>query len=124
QLHVIPLMREPLDIALPAGHRLATRRSLAPGDLVGENWLGVPEGQPFAVLLRQIEAVNGTPAHIVQRFQDNGIVEAMVAAGLGIASLPRFTTRTHGTGIVMRPLTGVRATRVISALMRPDRAER
>lgn len=124
QLEVIPLMREPLDIALPEGHRLARRRSVSPSDLVGEDWIGVPEGQPFDVLLRQIEAVSGTPARIVQRFQDNGIVEAMVAAGLGIAILPRFTTATHGTGIVMRPLTGVRATRIISALMRPDRAER
>lgn len=124
QLHVVPLMREPLDIALPVDHRLARRRSLSPADLVGEPWIGVPEGQPFDVLLRQIEAVNGTPAHIVQRFQDNGIVEAMVAASLGIAILPRFTTSTRGTGIVMRPLKGVRATRIISALMRPDRAER
>lgn len=123
-LVVVPLMREPLDIALPADHRLARRRSVAPADLVGESWIGVPEDQPFDVMLRQIEAENGTPAHVVQRFQDNGIVEAMVAAGLGIAILPRFTTPTHGTGIVMRPLTGVRATRVISALMRPDRAER
>jgi len=121
---VVPLMREPLDIAMPEGHRLARRRSVSPADLVGEDWIGVPEDQPFDVLLRQIEAANGTPAHIVQRFQDNSIVEAMVAAGHGIAILPRFTTSTNGTGLVLRPLTGVRATRVISALLRPDRAER
>lgn len=123
-LLVVPLMREPLDIALPVGHRLARRRSLSPADLVGESWIGVPEGQPFDVILRQIEAANGTPAHIVQRFQDNGIVEALVAAGLGIAILPRFTTPTHDSGLVLRPLTGVRAGRVINALLRPDRAER
>ncbi|HWL02234.1 MAG TPA: LysR family transcriptional regulator, partial [Microbacteriaceae bacterium] len=34
QLHVVPLMREPLDIALPVGHRLAARRSLSPAALV------------------------------------------------------------------------------------------
>ncbi len=123
-LTVVPLLREPLDIVLPTGHRLARRRSLAPADLIGEDWIGVPEGQPFDVILRQIEAANGSPAHVVQRFMDNSIVEAMVAAGFGIAILPRFTTATAGTGIVTRPLTGVRATRVISALMRPDRAER
>jgi DNA-binding transcriptional LysR family regulator len=123
-LLVVPLMREPLDIALPVGHRLARRRSVAPADLVGEPWIGVPVDQPFDVMLGQIEAANGTPAHVVQRFQDNAIVEAMVAAGHGIAILPRFTTPTEGAGIVMRPLTGVRASRVISALLRPDRAER
>jgi len=123
-LTVVPLLREPLDIALPADHPLARRRSVSPADLIGEDWIGVPEGQPFDVMLRQIEAANGTPAHVLQRFQDNGIVEAMVAAGFGIAILPRFTTATDGTGIITRPLTGVRASRVISALMRPDRAER
>jgi len=123
-LVVVALMREPLDIVLPADHRLARRRSLAPADLVDERWIGVPEGYPFDVILRQIEAVNGSPAHVVQRFSDNRIVEAMVRAGHGIAILPRFTTDTDGTGIVTRPITEVRASRVISALMRPDRAER
>ncbi len=124
RLLVVPLLREPLDIALPMRHRLARRRSISPADLVGERWIGVPEHQPFDVLLRQIEAANGTPASVVQRFHDNGIVEAMVAAGHGIAILPRFTTATQGTGLAMRRLTGVRAVRVISALIRPDRAER
>ena len=123
-LAVVPLMREPLDIAMPADHPLASLPSVSPEDLVGQDWIGVPEDTPFDVLLQQIEAANGTNAHIVQRFLDNGIVEAMVAAGLGIAILPRFTTSTAGGAIVTRPLTGVRATRVISALMRPDRAER
>jgi len=119
----VKLLREPLDIALPADHRLAGRRSLSPADLVDETWIGVPPGLPFDVMLRQIEAVNGVPARVEQRFYDNTIVEAMVAAGHGIAILPRFTTQT-GLGLVTKPLTEVRASRVISALMRPDRAER
>jgi DNA-binding transcriptional LysR family regulator len=69
-------------------------------------------------------AVTGVPARIGQRFLDNGIVEALVAAGHGIAILPRFTTRAKENGLVTRPLTGVRAVRQISALLRPDRAER
>jgi len=123
-LVVVPLMREPLDIALPAGHRLAGRRSLTPADIVDEPWIGVPHDYPYDRILQQVEAVTGRPAHRVQRFADNGIVEAMVAAGLGIAILPRFTTRSGDSGIVTRPLVDVRATRIISALMRPDRAER
>ncbi len=119
----VPLLREPLDVALPATHRLAGRRSLAPVDLLDEDWIGAPRDFPFDRILQQIEAVNGVPAHIVQRFNDNGIVEAMVRAGFGVAILPRFTTRSVN-GVVTRPLTEVRASRVISALMRPDRAER
>ena len=84
----------------------------------------MPSDYPYDHILQQIEAVTGRPASVVQRFADNGIVEAMIAAGLGIGILPRFTTHTGDTGIVTRPLTGVRSTRVISALLRADRAER
>ena len=121
---VVPLMTEPLDVALPEGHPLAAKRSLSPADLVDELWVGVPLGFPYDRILRQIEVINGSPARIGQRFLDNGIVEAIVAAGHGIAILPRYTTRDHENGLVTRPLSGVRATRRISALMRPDRAER
>jgi DNA-binding transcriptional LysR family regulator len=123
-LAVVPLMKEPMDIALPEGHPLAAKASLSPRDLVDEVWVGVPLGFPYDRILRQIEIVNGSPAIIGHRFLDNGIVEAMVAAGHGIAVLPRYTTRDHENGLVTRPLTGVRAIRQLSALMRPDRAER
>ncbi len=123
-LAVVPLMREPLDIALPEGHPLGNKRSLSPADLIDQDWIGVPPGLPFDRILRGIEAANGTPAHIVQRFADNGIVESLVAAGHGIAILPRYTTRDRENGLITRPLNGVRASRLISALVRPDRAER
>jgi len=123
-LAVVLLMTEPLDVALPEGHPLSAKASLSPRDLIDELWVGVPDGFPYDRILRQIETINGSPARIGQRFLDNGIVEAVVAAGHGIAILPRFTTRDHENGLVTRPLTGVRTTRRISALMRPDRAER
>ncbi len=123
-LAVVPLMQEPLDVGLPLGHRLATKATLLPSDLVDETWIGVPHGFPFDRVLREIEVANGSPALIGQRFADNGIVEAVVAAGHGIAVLPRYTTNDHENGLITRPLSGIRATRQISALMRPDRAER
>ena len=123
-LAVVPLMQEPLDVGLPVGHRLAAKTSLLPSDLVDEIWIGIPDGFPYDRVLRQIEVANGSPARIGQRFVDNGIVEAVVAGGHGIAVLPRYTTNDHENGLITRPLSGIRATRQISALMRPDRAER
>lgn len=124
QLAVVPLMQEPLDIAMAASHPLASKTTLRPHDLLDERWVGVPIGFPFERVLRDIEVANGSPAIIDQRFADNGIVEAVVAAGLGIAVLPRFTTRDRENGLVTRPISGIRATRQISAILRPDRAER
>jgi len=123
-LAVVRLMEEPLDVALPEGHPLAAKASLSAKDLMGETWIGVPKGFPYDRILRQLEAITGEPAKIGQRFVDNGIVEVLVGSGHGIAILPRFTTRDHENGLTTRPLSGVRAVRQISALMRPDRAER
>jgi len=123
-LSVVRLMTEPLDVALPEDHPLAAKASISPRDVIDESWIGSPEGFPFDRIVRQVEAINGSPARVSQRFTDNGIMESIVAAGHGIAILPRYTTRDHENGLVTRPLTGVKSQRVISALLRPDRAER
>jgi len=123
-LQVVPLMVEPLDVALPEDHPLAGRASLSPQDVAGETWIGVPRGYPYDAVLQQVVAATGEPVRIAQRIAENGIVEALVAGGHGIAILPRFTTREHENGLVTRPLTGIRARRDISALLRPDRFER
>ncbi|WP_332662789.1 LysR family transcriptional regulator [Aeromicrobium sp.] len=123
-IQVVPLMSEPLDVALPEGHPLARKSSLSPKDVVTETWIGVPNDYPFDRVLSQVVSATGEPVRIAQRIADNGIVESLVAGGHGIAILPRFTTRERGNGLVTRPLVGIRAKREISALLRPDRFER
>lgn len=123
-LSCVPLMTEPFDVALPAGHPLVEKTVVRGTDLVDENWIGAPVGYPYDRVLERLGATVGREPRIVQRVMDNLIVERLVAAGIGIAILPRFTTRSHGNGIVTRPITGLPAERQISALMRADRAER
>lgn len=123
-LQVVSLMSEPLDVAMPEDHPLARKATLSPSDVVGETWIGVPSGFPFDRVLTQLVVVTGEPVRIAQRFADNGIVEAVVAAGHGIAILPRFTTRGRTNGLITRPLVGIQARRQISAVLRPDRFER
>jgi DNA-binding transcriptional LysR family regulator len=122
-LRVTRLVREPLDIALPAGHPLTRKPSLAPADLVDEPWIGVPLGFPFDSVLAAIEDRTERRLDVVQRVRDNRLVEAMVAAGHGVAVLPRFTTRPRDD-LVMSPLADVDTGRFIFAFQRPDRAER
>jgi len=117
------LGREPLDIALSPDHVLAGKESVAPEDVIGEPWISVPPGYPFEAVVADIEARTGQRARVVQHIRDNRVVEALVAAGLGIALLPRFTTRER-PDLVLRPLTGVQAARWVVGLSRPDRAER
>jgi DNA-binding transcriptional LysR family regulator len=123
-LRVVPLMTEPLDVALPVGHPLVEKSIVRAIDLVDEPWIGAPVGYPYDRVHERLAASVGREPRIVQRIMDNIIVERLVAAGVGIAILPRYTTRSHGNGIVMRPISGLPAERQISALMRADRAER
>lgn len=122
-LHVVDLLREPIDIALPAAHPLADAPAVRPVDIAGERWIGVPEGYPFDDLRIAVEAAAGEPFDVAQRVRDNRLVEALVAAGLGIGMLPRHSTRVGG-GIVLVPLAGVPTGRTVSALARPEVAER
>lgn len=123
-LKAVPLLTEPLDIGLPADHRLAGRAHLTPGDLVDETWLGVPPGFPFERILHAIEQQAGQRARVSQRFSDMRIIEAFIEAGLGIAFVPRFTSGAVPESIVLKPLRGVASARQIVALVRPDVAER
>lgn len=119
-VRVTPLLREPLDVAVPLGHRLADRADVQPADLADEPWITVQEGFPVAAVLA---AVAGGSPRIVQRINDFPLVEALVAAGQGISLLPRYTTDARGRFRLL-PLRGVRAGRRIDALVRPDRGER
>lgn len=123
-LRVVPLMTEPFDVALPVGHPLVEKSVVRAIDLVDEDWIGAPVGYPYDRVHERLAASVGREPRIVQRIMDNLIVERLVAAGVGIAILPRFTTRSHGNGIVTRPISGLPAERQISALLRADRAER
>ncbi|MGO4690291.1 LysR family transcriptional regulator [Glaciibacter sp. 2TAF33] len=124
-LTVVPLMTEPLDVGLPADHRLSGRASVGAADVVGETWIGVPEGYPFERILHEIEQQAGGRIDVVQRISDIRMIEALIMARIGIALVPRYTSGGSQPGkLVLKPLRGVDAERQIVALMRPDRAER
>ncbi|WP_308009986.1 LysR family transcriptional regulator [Isoptericola luteus] len=122
-LTVVPLAREPLDIAMATRHPLARRDVVRPADLVDCDWIGVPRGFPFDTVLQTVARVTGAELRVTQRLRDNRLIEALVAAGDHVAVLPRFTTPT-GAGLVLRELADVASARHVSAVLRPDRAER
>ena len=121
---VTPLLHEPLDIALPAGHRLAAKARLTPRDVAAEPWVTVHAGFPVLPLVEAIATAAGRRPELVHRVNEFTVVAELVAAGGGIALLPRWTTRPQHPGVVLRPLSGVRARRHIDVLHRPEAAVR
>ncbi|WP_028050662.1 LysR family transcriptional regulator [Cellulomonas sp. URHD0024] len=127
-VRVVPLLREPLDVAVALDHPLAGRTAVEPADLADADWISVRVGFPIAALVTEVATRAGTESagtapRIVHRVNDFHVVEALVGAGHGISLLPRYTFG-GSTRIRLLPLEGVRAGRRIDALLRRDRFER
>ena len=124
-LNIVPLVREPLDVAVPLDHPLADRPSVTVADVIGEGWITVPVDFPLDRVLTAMAVREGVPPRIVYRTTHLPLIENLVATGRGIALLPRYTSRERAAGRYrLLPLVDFRAGRHIEALMRPDRAAR
>ena len=117
------LLREPLDVAMPAGHPLAAKRRVTPRDVADEPWITVHDGFPVLAVIEAIAAAAGRRPHLAHRINEFAVVAEVVAAGGGIALMPRWTMRPH-PALVLKPLSGVQARRHIDALYRPERTAR
>ncbi|MFF4396354.1 LysR family transcriptional regulator [Streptomyces sp. NPDC001480] len=122
-VHVTALLHEPLDVAMPAGHPLAAKRRVTPRDVAGEPWITVHDGFPVLAVIEAISAAAGRRLHLAHRVNEFAVVAEAVAAGGGIALMPRWTMRPH-PALALRPLSGVQARRHIDALYRPERTAR
>jgi DNA-binding transcriptional LysR family regulator len=120
---VTGLLHEPLDVAMPSRHPLAAKARVSPRDVAGEPWITVHEGFPLWGTIEAIAIAANRPVDVAHRINDFAVAAEVVVAGGGLALLPRWTARTP-PGLVLRPLTGVRARRHVDALARPERAVR
>ena len=124
-LAVVPLLREPLEVALPLDHPLAGRERVTVADVIGEPWVCVPEGYPIDRVLVSMALQSGVVPRVVHRTVHLPVIEAMVAAGLGVALVPRHTSAGRAPGrFRLATLDSVQAGRHVEALMRPERAAR
>ncbi|MET9971158.1 LysR substrate-binding domain-containing protein, partial [Streptomyces sp. NPDC006356] len=117
------LLREPLDVAMPVDHPLAAKRRVTPRDVADEPWITVHDGFPVLAVIEAIAAAAGRRPHLAHRINEFAVVAEAVAAGGGIALIPRWTMRPH-PALVLKPLSGVQARRHIDALYRPERTAR
>ncbi|MEY9964523.1 DNA-binding transcriptional LysR family regulator [Streptacidiphilus sp. MAP12-16] len=87
-----PLLRDPLWVVLPDGHRLAGRDALALAELADEPWvLGC---MLAAQAIDQYAAVAGFRPRVVCRSSDYVFAQSLVAAGVGISLIPETALAT------------------------------
>ncbi len=116
---VLPLLADPLDVALPVGHRLAGAPGLRLADLAGEPWIFGGSGPWSQITTAACEAAGFVPeqAHSASGWT---AILAMVEAGMGVALVPRMASAfdpSHA-GVAMRVLEADRPHRHVVAAVR------
>lgn len=118
---VTPLLVEPLDIALPASHLLASQTEIRPEQLRDEPWVSTHDGFPLTGVLALLGALSGSPPRIAHRINEFSVAAEVVRAGAAIAVMPRITASSLAVdGMVLRPVAGVHLARHVDVLSRPD----
>ena len=117
------LLDDPFDLVVPRTHRLARRRRISVADLASEGWL-LPDFGPDSPSLQMIHrrcAAAGFEPRIVVRINDCQMTQAMVAAGFGVALLPRLMLRLPHPGVAIKALDRDPPIRRVCALRLPTR---
>ncbi|MFF2012256.1 LysR substrate-binding domain-containing protein [Streptomyces sp. NPDC058195] len=121
---VLPLLSDPLDVALPVRHRLAAAPALRLADLSGDPWIYGGSGPWSQITTAACEAAGFVPeqAHSASGW---AAILAMVEAGMGVALIPRMASaeRRGRDGVVMRVLDADQPRRHVVAAVRQGAEE-
>lgn len=99
----VGLVEEEILLSVPAGHRLAGRRSVRVAELASEEFVLLEQGYGVRTLTDELCAAAGFTPRIAFEGQESDTVRGLVAAGLGVALLPRFGPGTPA-GVAEVPL--------------------
>lgn len=101
-LENLPFMHGTMVCAMPKGHRLATRKSVALEDLVNESVVLFKRDIPFGTVISQACQQAGVDLKSTIDVMRADQALALAAGGLGVTIVDNFSTT--GTDLVVRPL--------------------
>ncbi|MEU9556499.1 LysR family transcriptional regulator [Streptomyces fumanus] len=117
-IRVIHLLDDAYQAVLPTGHPLAGRRVVDLTDLAGEPWVGSEPPGPCLTPITEACAASGFSPDYVTKSEDYTTAQAFVAAGLGVALIPRLGLTARHPGIVIRRVRRPEPIRAIHAVVR------
>jgi LysR family hca operon transcriptional activator len=101
------LVKEPLVVVLPSDHRLATRETVNPRDLLGEIFVSVSDTAPVlrAVIDNYLKrsGINIAPVHEVDHL---AMGMSLIASTRGVGLLPAYAENFLPRSVTSRPLQG------------------
>jgi DNA-binding transcriptional LysR family regulator len=92
------------DLLVPAGHPFTGRAAVRREDLGGQRWICQPPGRVCHDWLVRTLREAGHEPDIVHQAEENPTLIALVAAGLGVALVPRLGRGPLPAGVVEVPL--------------------
>ena len=112
------LLDDPLDAVLPADHPLAGREAIGLPTLVDETWVGPSPGTSCHEVTMAGCAAAGFTPRLVHRTSDFTALMTFVAAGLGVALVPRLAQGHVPDGTAVVALRGTAPARRVFAATR------
>ena len=103
-LRTVSLLLDPMHVALPAEHPLATKRRLRLADLRDQDWVQTSASSPCARHVVRSCLAAGFEPRVTFESDDYETVQGLVAAGVGVALIPRLALTRVRPGIVVREL--------------------
>jgi DNA-binding transcriptional LysR family regulator len=104
-VHIRQLLAVPLELVVPAGHRLAGLEERRIADLAAEPFVDFPIGYGNRTVVDRAFAAAGVDRQVAVEVIDIGTGAGFVRHGLGIAILPRFAVR-EDLGLAMLTVAG------------------
>jgi DNA-binding transcriptional LysR family regulator len=114
-VRTVSLFDDPMHVALPAAHPLAAKEELTLADLRDEDWVQTSASSPCARHVVRSCLAAGFEPNVTFESDDYETVQGLVAAGVGVALIPRLALRRVRFGIVVRGLAPKSPTRKIMA---------
>jgi len=104
-LDLAPLHREPMGVAMAAGHRLATADAVCVADVVAEPTFDFPtRDAAWRAFWNATSFRDGAPPRYVAQFRTLEGLVAALRAGLGVHLATEGLVTSAGAGVVWRPL--------------------
>jgi DNA-binding transcriptional LysR family regulator len=114
-LRSVTLLEDAMNVVLPGDHPLAAKPSLSLGDLHDEQWVQTSASSPCARHVVRSCLAAGFEPHVSFESDDYETIQGLVAAGVGVALIPRLAlTRVHPE-IVVRALAPRSPVRTVTA---------
>ncbi|MFF7449091.1 MULTISPECIES: LysR substrate-binding domain-containing protein [unclassified Streptomyces] len=113
------LLRDVLDLVVPADHPLADREAVALRELAAETWIAGDARSCVGAIARAVCATSGFTPDIRHAVDDWGAVAALVEAGAGVALIPRLVRPLYAHRRLAAPATrGEQPSRNVFAAVR------